>query len=245
MAFRRLAMATDVRAQLRSALQCRRVFVIRHGNTGKAATDEERQLTETAHSQIQRFREAHAGALAGVTNVFASPVRRTMDTARLLVGPEGPEPTPIEDLYFGGRRTEAMQVADRELGYAPLRAMLDRYRGVYDDYSACMAASLASVVAEGMRAGDVLIVNHAGYLSLLAMEIFKAVAEPSAGADGECLLAPEQDVILDANIGEVCGFELYGASDSAPRAIHLESPVATDFGAAACNDAFVAQGTAA
>ena len=87
--------------------------------------------------------------------------------------------------------------------------------------------------ASGTIEGDLLICGHAGYISLLALEVVAALA-PEAAAEREAWLNAARGVVLQANVGEVCAFEV-GPSGAT---YHL-NPEATDFGAAKTNDAFV------
>ena len=82
--------------------------------------------------------------------------------------------------------------------------------------------------------GDVLVASHAGYLSLLSLEIAAALAPEPAGAAQDAWLQQAREVVLRANVGEACAFEL-----SAEGVRYLPNPEATDFAAAASNDAFV------
>eukprot|EP00933_Yihiella_yeosuensis_P070051 TRINITY_DN77416_c0_g1_i1.p2 TRINITY_DN77416_c0_g1~~TRINITY_DN77416_c0_g1_i1.p2 ORF type:complete len:123 (+),score=30.96 TRINITY_DN77416_c0_g1_i1:47-370(+) len=86
--------------------------------------------------------------------------------------------------------------------------------------------------------GDVLIVGHAGYLSFLALKVVEALAPTEDGTvDGilnESWLEAARTVVLDANVGEVCGFEITSLG-----ARYLPNPESTDFDAAKHNDAFV------
>lgn len=223
---------------------------VRHGNTGKAATDEERQLTDKGQRQIALFREAHGAALSGLTHVFASSSLRTMETARLLVGPDGPAITALPSLYFGNHRTEDMKTADADLGYVPLDAIVDKYPDTYTAYTAVMSTSLTQAIAAASREGDILVVGHAGYLQFLAMSFFDTVVS-AAAADTEVATEPRCEVemtfarntILHSNVGEACGFEMRvpAANREAPSVTYLESPEGTDFSVAPHNDAFTAQ----
>ena len=82
--------------------------------------------------------------------------------------------------------------------------------------------------------GDVLVASYAGYLSHLSLEIAAALAPEPAGAARDAWLQQAREVVLRANVGEACAFEL-----SAEGVRYLPNPEATDFAAAASNDAFV------
>eukprot|EP00928_Gymnodinium_smaydae_P042406 TRINITY_DN28566_c0_g1_i1.p1 TRINITY_DN28566_c0_g1~~TRINITY_DN28566_c0_g1_i1.p1 ORF type:complete len:254 (-),score=60.58 TRINITY_DN28566_c0_g1_i1:30-734(-) len=230
-----MAASTAVREQLRSVLQGRRVLLVRHGNTAQAQVDAERQLTEKGEHQCARFREAFAAELAGVRNVLASPVARTFKTASLLMASSGTLVRPVDDLYFGRPwRTKAMEAGENVCGYAPLQNYLDGFPGVYDAAAEAMAGAVAAASAE-LVPGDVMIVGHAGYLSLVALEVVEALAPNGLDESQlEAWRAAARKTVLEANVGEVCGFEIGPAG-----ARYLRNPKATDFAAAPSHDAFV------
>mmetsp|Transcript_67794 Transcript_67794/g.136158 ORF Transcript_67794/g.136158 Transcript_67794/m.136158 type:complete len:109 (+) Transcript_67794:3-329(+) len=96
-----------------------------------------------------------------------------------------------------------------------------------------MAAALAEALAKAPEAeGDILVVGHAGYLSFLTLEVLEAAA-PAEAAAREAWLLAARGVVLEANVGEACGFEV-----QASGVRYLLSPEATDFSAARCNDDF-------
>ena len=102
-----------------------------------------------------------------------------------------------------------------------------------------MANALATAVEQAAPVnGDLLVVNHAGYLSFLALEVLAALA-PERGAEREAWLQAARHVVLQANVGEVCAFEV--SSLGVQYLINLET---TDFAAAKTNDAFVGPGSA-
>eukprot|EP00931_Biecheleriopsis_adriatica_P051009 TRINITY_DN29554_c0_g1_i1.p1 TRINITY_DN29554_c0_g1~~TRINITY_DN29554_c0_g1_i1.p1 ORF type:complete len:221 (+),score=42.52 TRINITY_DN29554_c0_g1_i1:75-737(+) len=216
---------------LRDVLQGRRVVIVRHGNTNKADIDAERELTDKGRDQCVKFRTAWPDELQGMSNVLASVAKRTMQTAELLVGPERGV-MGLEDLYFVQPwRTDAMKAADRDLGYAPIRAYIEKHPGSHDIAREKMAAAVAEA-GPSMKPGDVLIVNHAAYMSFLALEVLDALAPDSAW------LESAQKTVLDTNVGEVCGFEISVAKGCR----YLPNPESTDFEAAKSNDAFVTSG---
>ena len=101
-----------------SRLRGRTVLVLRHGNTGKAAVDADRQLTEKGIAQCAAFRSEYAAVLDGVTNCVASPVSRTMDTAGRVLAGRRLAITPVEELYFDrpGFQNEEMLASGAKLG---------------------------------------------------------------------------------------------------------------------------------
>jgi len=147
-----------------------------------------------------------------------------------------PPPVAVDDLYFVRPwRTAEMVAADSAIGYAPVATYLERYPGVYDAASEAMGAALAGAVAQAAPVdGDVLVAGHANYLSHLSLEIAAALAPEPAGAARDAWLQQAREVVLRTNVGEACAFEL-----SAEGVRYLPNPEATDFAAAASNDAFV------
>lgn len=216
---------------LRTVLHGRRIVIVRHGNTNKAEVDADRELTETGRGQCDKFRIAWSGVLKDIPNVLASVANRAVQTAELLCGPEH-SIAALEDLYFVRPwRHDAMKACDRELGYAPIRAYIEKHPGSHDVAREKMAAA---VVAAGpsLKPGDVLIVSHAAYMSFLGLEILEAVAPAEGSA---AWLEAAQNLILDANVGEVCGFEI----STTAGCRYLPNPDSTDFEAAKSNDDFL------
>ncbi|CAE8657957.1 unnamed protein product, partial [Polarella glacialis] len=201
-----------------------------------AEVDAERELTEKGRSQCEQFGKAWASTLHGVTNVLASPVRRTAHTAALVAEPLGLGVTPVEGLYFVQPwRTAEMKAADADVGYAPVGEYISRHPGVYDKAAEMMATAVAERSGR-LVPGDLLIVGHAGYLSFLALEVVEALAPASGSSERDEWLQAARKVVLDANVGEVCGFEI-GAPGRGAR--YLPNPESTDFAAASSNDAFI------
>merc|ERR1712217_394856 len=191
----------------------------------------ERMLTEKGTAQCERFKAAYgADLISGVGSVLISPVERTRQTAS-LIAPEKAQ-TPLDDLYFVRPwRTEAMREADKALGYAPAREYLEKFPGVYDDGIQKMVEAVEST-ASSLAPGDVMIVTHAVFISLLGARLLESLA-PTEEAERQSWMTAANKVVLDVNVGEVCGFEL---SEAGAR--YLENPEPTDFAAAPNNDAF-------
>ena len=95
-----------------------------------------------------------------------------------------------------------------------------------------MASALATAVEQAALVdGDLLVASHAGYLSFLALEVLAALAPKPVD---EAWLQAARHVVLHANVGEACAFEL------SPLGVqYLANPEATDFAAAKNNDAHV------
>ena len=134
---------TPLGAALRR-LGIRRVLVVRHGNTNKAAVDSDRELTDKGWQQCSSFRNAFSAQLAGVSIVLSSPVARTMATARGICDVPA---TPVDDLYFiRPWRTPEMAAAESQLGYAPWATYHARFPGVHDAGGVAMNAAVSAAL---------------------------------------------------------------------------------------------------
>ena len=179
----------------------RRILLVRHGNTGKAASDADRRITPKGELQASAFKAAYAAQLSSVVFAFCSPVERTATTARLL----GFDATPVPDLYFGNIISDEHRTVDRALGYAPLQAYLRSHSALYSQPAERMAAGLSAAGSSISGQGDALVVGHAMYLSLLTLEIIRGLTGSTLTAE---LAAAGTEVVMRANVGEVEGFEI-------------------------------------
>jgi len=90
-----------------------RVFLIRHGSTELSAEDRfagavDVLLSDAGRDQARRLGARLAQEKVGVA--FASPMKRTMETARLVVEPHGIEVTPVDGIReIAHGRWEGMQ----------------------------------------------------------------------------------------------------------------------------------------
>ncbi len=78
-----------------------RVFLIRHGSTELSAEDRFAGAIDvlvSAAGQEQARRLGHRLRQETITAAFASPMRRTMETARLVVEPHGIAVTPVDGI---------------------------------------------------------------------------------------------------------------------------------------------------
>eukprot|EP00405_Crypthecodinium_cohnii_P001453 CAMPEP_0194753796 /NCGR_PEP_ID=MMETSP0323_2-20130528/7766_1 /TAXON_ID=2866 ORGANISM="Crypthecodinium cohnii, Strain Seligo" /NCGR_SAMPLE_ID=MMETSP0323_2 /ASSEMBLY_ACC=CAM_ASM_000346 /LENGTH=242 /DNA_ID=CAMNT_0039671901 /DNA_START=129 /DNA_END=857 /DNA_ORIENTATION=+ len=227
---------SDLHAALGKAVEGRRLLIIRHGNTSKAEVDADRELTEKGRLQCAKFREAYGSHFEGVKYMLVSVALRTRQTADLLAEGRELQQTAVEDLYFGRPwRTEEMRNADIEAGYRPIKDYIERYPGVHDPAGKAMAGALAEELPK-LPPGDVAIVTHSGYMSFMALEVVDAIALCTSKSSEWHESA--RSVILEANVGEVSGFEVDDAGVK-----YLPNPEATDFAAASHNDAFVGPAT--
>ena len=180
----------------------RRVLIVRHGNTGKAAVDAERQLTEKGEAQCKSFKETYD--LSTVAHSFCSPVKRTRQTSSLIGFPNA---TAVDALYFGNVTGEAHRAVERELGYAPISAYFDRARELFEPAGKQMANALDAAGSSTVQSpGDVLVVSHAMYLAMVCLEVVRALRE--LGALSDAAAAAGERVALSVNMGEVEGFEI-------------------------------------
>lgn len=94
------------------------MFLIRHGSTTASAEDRfagaiDVLLSEAGCDQARRLGERLQHET--ITAAFASPMRRTMETARLIVQPHGIEVTPVDGIReIAHGRWEGMKRADVE-----------------------------------------------------------------------------------------------------------------------------------
>ena len=78
-----------------------RVYLIRHGSTELSAEDRfagaiDVNLSDEGRNQARLLGERLAGE--DITAFYASPMQRTVDTARLIAAPHGKEVTKVDDL---------------------------------------------------------------------------------------------------------------------------------------------------
>lgn len=211
-----------------------RVLLLRHGNTGKAAVDAARQLTDKGKAQCLRLSERYASKFRGIEQCFSSSALRALETARLVTGSH--DIVTLDPLYFEPR-TEAMRATDKELGYAPLSA----YSKHADFYEPWVQRAASSVREAWKGESSILLVGHHSYISLLARRLLVDEWVKSQSGDNKIFVETGCSLIEEVNLGEACGFELDGI-EGAVR--HLECPVTTDFTKMAANDDFIqADGT--
>lgn len=219
-------------------LSGRRVLLVRHGNTGKATSDAARQITDRGTRQCAAFRGTYDVELSAVGHVFCSPVARTVTTARLL---HGAEATLVDDLYFGNIITDEHREVDRAIGYAPVADYLTKHAALYAAPAKRMASSLdaagSQLGSSATKSGDVLVVGHAIYLSLLTLEVIKALNGSTLSSEAA---AAGEKVVLEANLAEVEGFLISADGVRYLRnSVEEEESASLGGGAAKRNDDFV------
>ena len=123
-------------------------FILRHGITGDAPTDEERDLTSGGRAEVVKIVRQKLDHLGGVTQIFSSPmmrVRNTLDIAANLMKFEG-EIIVDEDLGTGRR-------------LADLKAFLERIDSTQGDIMISSHQSCSSIIVLWLTGEDILIPN--------------------------------------------------------------------------------------
>jgi broad specificity phosphatase PhoE len=140
-----------------------RLFVIRHGATVLSAEDSfagatDVELSEVGRSQVEQL--ARRLAAEKIAAVYASPMRRTMDTAELIAAEHGLTPIArpgLREIHHG--HWEAMRRADVEAQFP------DEYANWEQDpftFAPEGGESGASVVARVLPVIREIVVKHAG-----------------------------------------------------------------------------------
>src|SRR5438105_1131742 len=111
-----------------------RLYFVRHGATELSAEDRFAGALDVALSSVGRQQAERLGARLAAEPIdvaFASPMQRTMDTARLIVAPIGIDVTPVDGIReIAHGRWEGMRRDDVERQYPE---EYDRYE--HDPYS--------------------------------------------------------------------------------------------------------------
>lgn len=85
-----------------------KIFILRHGITGDAPTDAERDLTSAGRQEVVKIVRQKLDTLDGVTQIYSSPmirVKNTLDIAANLMNYSG-EVVVDQNLMTGSRLTE-------------------------------------------------------------------------------------------------------------------------------------------
>jgi len=140
-----------------------KIFVLRHGMTSNAETDEARELTETGVIEVEKVVKLRLDDLSGVQHIYSSPLKRVKQTlyvAKRLIG----FPGPVMDsphLKTGSRLNEIISFV-RELDFDGGDVLVSSHQ------------SCTSILVLWLTGEDILISNG----SLLAIEFDK----PEQGA---------------------------------------------------------------
>lgn len=135
-----------------------KIYVLRHGITGEAETDKERQLTDKGVAEVEAIVSRHREEVASTKQIICSPmprVRATVDIAARILNYDGPI-TESDDLTTGCRLNEivsCMQGINTSAGDLLLSS-----------HQSCTSILVLWLIGE-----DILIPNG----SLLAIELHK------------------------------------------------------------------------
>lgn len=140
-----------------------KIFVLRHGMTSNAETDEARELTETGVQEVEKVVNLRLDDLKGVRHIYSSPllrVKQTLYIAKRLIGfPGSIKESPY--LKTGSRLPEIIQFAN-ELDFDGGDILVSSHQ------------SCTSILVLWLTGEDILISNG----SLLAIDVDK----PEQGA---------------------------------------------------------------
>ena len=191
------------------------VALIRHGNTGAAAVDVERELTSRGHQQAAAASASYIKEMAVpiAAVAFSSPASRCIDTlGRVLASHPRVAIEPIQEIYSGAIQPEGSALFAR-VGYAPLASYHAEQEATeyLDQYAATVLRAVARCVSDNpllQAAGrsythskdreraTLCIAGHAVYNSAVALQL--AVLRGHSAAD--------LDAIRHYNVQEACGF---------------------------------------
>jgi phosphohistidine phosphatase len=150
-----------------------KIFILRHGMTAEADSDEARVLSDKGVKEVEEVVRLRRDELRQVTDIYSSPllrVRQTLDIAAEILGFKGPV-VESQDLKTGSRLNEIVNFVNS----------LDFDSG---DILVSSHQSCTSILVLWLTGEDILIPNG----SLLAIEVGK----PAQGA-GEILWQESRD----------------------------------------------------
>jgi phosphohistidine phosphatase SixA len=136
-----------------------KLFILRHGMTGEADADEDRELTEKGVQEVENVVTLRRDDLKGVTRIYSSPLKRVKQTlyiAKRLLGFAGS----IEESQYlktGSRLNEIISFAN-ELDFDGGDVLVSSHQ------------SCTSILVLWLTGEDILISNG----SLLAIDVEKA-----------------------------------------------------------------------
>ena len=174
------------------------IAFIRHGNTGQAATDLARVLSEKGQQQCAKAATTYMTSFPAPLAPFAltSPAQRCMETATLALRTSVPTPELIEvpTLYDGMLQPGAAD-AFNHLGYASLQTYLaesEECRTMLTTHGEQVMSAINAVVAvrtalsNGAEAASdqrqtLCVFGHAVYLSSAALRLATLRQQPNEG----------------------------------------------------------------
>ena len=206
----RLAHATMA---IRSALASFDVAFVRHGNTGPAASDLARALTDLGRQQCRSAAEGYVKRLAPIAPLVAcSPAGRCVETATIALDEgklvEGGKAAFLlvtcPSIYDVMMQPNSSSEIWKKLGYSPLRAYREGGQAIIDrleSYADTCLDEIAGVAARNSGSGDgerrtLVVCGHAVYLPSMALAL---ASERQLGQTAI-------DAILDFNTTEVSGY---------------------------------------
>ena len=197
-----------------SALAAFDIALIRHGNTGPAATDLERSLTDKGVQQANKAATSYVSRRLGsiMPLVVCSAAGRCVETAYIAMtqgeavegGKTAFELVKCQKMYDALMQPGGSAVFKR-IGYAPLRAYREdstdgaQMRELLDEYATLSLAEVAAVAARAPAADarrTLCVFGHAVYLPSIAFALAKQRG----------LSADSLDRVLDCNTAEACGY---------------------------------------
>lgn len=200
------------------------VAFVRHGNTGRAATDLARQLTDAGKAQCAAAASGFVQKLPAPLAPFAltSPAQRCVDTARLVLAEASPAPElqHVELLYDGMLQPGAGEAFSR-VGYAPISAYLADPQG--EDFAqkladhgdlVVQALGAAATVSGALRGGPpteretIAVFGHAVYVNAAALQLATLRGHDAASTE----------LLLGTNCDEASGFWVGSGSSELLRA---------------------------
>ena len=173
------------------------IIFLRHGKTGKAEIDLDRQLTEEGIQQAITRRAAMGQPMFDL--VLASSADRAKSTAAVIAGIDVHRVVGLDALYLPTDPADKNAVDEMfsQLAYSPLRAYREAdITGALMRYGANGTAAILELI-EDADAKDILITGHAVLLNAVVSHMI----------DGDT------DLILDANLGEVEGLRVTISED--------------------------------
>jgi phosphohistidine phosphatase SixA len=168
------------------------MYFIRHGNTGPAANDPIRELTEKGIVQALARREALGNPDFDL--VLSSTALRAKQTAVLVANVPMEQVIPVETLYLPINKADeaALEVLFAKLMYAPLRTYREAdTTGILDRYASDNDATTLRYITE-TSAQRILITGHAVMLNVIVSEV----------------IGGDTDLILDTALDEAGGFKV-------------------------------------
>jgi probable phosphoglycerate mutase len=159
-----------------------RIILVRHGATVLSAEDRfagatNVELSEAGRAQARALSRRLQGEEIG--NFYASPLDRTMETARILAGPHGGQVAPVEgflEINHGVWEGLTRQEAETRFGGMYARWEADPYNFAPEGGETGLAVTARAMpallgVVEGNQGGVACVVSHKATIRLLLSAI--------------------------------------------------------------------------